>query len=370
MIAATAAMRAGMLAPTRRLWQKKPDAPLLPHQWTEKMIPMLDLLHRLLTPIAKLSLAVALLLVAAPAAANEKRFSAWLSELRQEALGTGVSPAIFDQAFAGVQPIPRIIELDRSQPEFTMTFAQYLDRVVPQARIDKAREQLAQNRALLEEVGRKYGVQPRFIVALWAVESDFGQRTGDFSVVASLATLAYDGRRSEFFRKELLDALQILEERHITPERMIGSWAGAMGQNQFMPSSFRAYAVDFDGDGRRDIWGTRPDIFASIANYLGSYGWRADETWGRPVRLPAGFDQNLVSLDVAKPLSEWQRLGVRTSSAGDLPRRELTASLVQPDGAGGSAFLVYENYKRIMRWNRSTFFATAVGLLADYMDQQ
>lgn len=331
---------------------------------------MLAALRRQLTPAVTLSFAIALLLGAPPAAANEKPFSAWLADLRQEAVGTGVSPAIFDQAFAGVQPIPRVIELDRSQPEFTMTFAQYLDRVVPQTRIDKARVQLAQNRALLEEVGRKYGVQPRFIVALWAVESDFGQRTGDFSVVASLATLAYDGRRSEFFRKELLDALQILEERHISPDRMIGSWAGAMGQNQFMPSSFRAYAVDYDGDGRRDIWGTRSDIFASIANYLGNFNWQADQTWGRPVRLPAGFDQNLVSLDVAKPMSEWQRLGVRTASASDLPGRELMASVVQPDGAGGPAFLVYDNYRKILRWNRSTFFATAVGLLADYMDQQ
>lgn len=334
------------------------------------MIPMLAMLYRRLNALAALSLLCLMPLAAAPAAANELSFAAWLAGLRQEALGEGISAATFDQAFAGVQPIPRVIELDRSQPEFTMTFEQYLDRVVPQARIDNARNQLAQNRLLLEEVGRKYGVQPRFIVALWAVESDFGRRTGDFSVVASLATLAYDGRRSDFFRKELLDALHILEERHITPERMIGSWAGAMGQNQFMPSSFRQYAVDYDGDGRRDIWSTRADVFASIANYLGSYGWRADETWGRPVRLPEGFDPNLVSLDVEKPLSEWQRLGVRTISAGDLPRRELMASVVQPDGAGGGAFLVYDNYKRILRWNRSTFFATAVGLLADYMEQQ
>jgi len=148
---------------------------------------------------------------------------------------------------------------------------------------------------------------------------------------------------------------------------MIGSWAGAMGQNQFMPSSFRQYAVDYDGDGRRDIWGTRSDIFASIANYLSSYGWKADQTWGRPVQLPAGFDTNLVSLDVEKPISEWQRLGVRTSTGGDLPARDLPASIVQPDGPGGSAFMVYENFKKILRWNRSTFFATAVGQLADYI---
>jgi membrane-bound lytic murein transglycosylase B len=306
---------------------------------------------------------------AGPAGANEQGFDAWLGGLRQEALAMGVSAAIFDKALAGVEPIPRVIELDRSQPEFTMTFEQYLDRVVPQKRIDTARAKLAEHRALLEEIGRKYGVQPRFIVALWGVETDFGQRTGDFSVVASLATLAYDGRRSEFFRKELLDALLILEERHITPERMIGSWAGAMGQNQFMPSSFRQFAVDYDGDGRRDIWGTQADVFASIANYLSGYSWKPDQTWGRPVRLPPGFDPNLVTLDVEKPISEWQRLGVRSISGGDLPGRELTASIVQPD-QGGAAFMVYENYKKILRWNRSTFFATAVGQLADYADQQ
>jgi membrane-bound lytic murein transglycosylase B len=321
-----------------------------------------------MTPVV--AAALALCLAAGSAAANEQSFDAWRGALRQEALSSGISAATFDTAFADVQPIPRIIELDRSQPEFTMTFPQYLERVVPQSRIDTAREKLRENRTVLEAVGKKYGVQPRFIVALWGIESDFGRRTGDFSVVASLATLAYDGRRSEFFRKELLDALHILEERHVSADRMIGSWAGAMGPNQFMPSSFRQYAVDYDGDGRRDIWSTQADIFASIANYLGSYGWKPDQTWGRPVRLPSGFDANLVSLEVEKPMSEWQRLGVRTISGGDLPSRELTASVVQPDGAGGAAYLVYENYKKIMRWNRSTFFATAVGQLADYIDPQ
>ncbi len=309
------------------------------------------------------------LICGGPVAANEQSFDAWRDGLRQEALKDGISGTTFDAAFTGVQPIPRIIELDRSQPEFTMTFPEYLERVVPQARIDKARAMLREHRVILDEVGRKYGVQPRFIVALWGIESDFGRRTGDFSVVASLATLAYDGRRSDFFRKELMDALHILEERHITPERMIGSWAGAMGQNQFMPSSFRMYAVDYDGDGRRDIWGSQADIFASIANYLHNYDWKPDQTWGRPVRLPAGFDNNLVSLEVEKPISEWQRLGVRTFAGEALPTRDLMASVVQPDGAGGAAFLVYENYKKIMRWNRSTFFATAVGQLADYAGQ-
>lgn len=329
-------------------------------------------IHALLRRVATTTAMLVALLTAVswtPAGAREQSFEDWRAELRQEALSRGISAETFDRAFTGVAPIARVIELDRSQPEFTMTFQQYLERVVPQKRIDTARARYAEHRQLLEEIGQKYGVQPRFIVALWGIESDFGRRTGDFSVVASLATLAYDGRRADFFRKELLDALQILEERHISPERMIGSWAGAMGQNQFMPSSFRQFAVDYDGDGRRDIWSSTPDVFASIANYLGSYSWKPDQTWGRPVRLPRDFDPNLISLDVEKPLSEWQRLGVRTIAGGDLPTRNLMASIVQPD-KGGAAFLVYENYKKIMRWNRSTFFATAVGQLADYIDPQ
>ncbi|GIK96176.1 MAG: murein transglycosylase [Alphaproteobacteria bacterium] len=329
--------------------------------------------HRRRRAGAALALSVALLssfaaLPGVSASANEQSFDLWREGLRKEALASGISPSIFDAAFAGVQPIARIVELDRSQPEFTLTFTQYLERVVPPSRIAKAREMLTRYRPLLEEVGRTYGVQPRFIVALWGIESDFGRRTGDFPVVAALATLAYDGRRPDFFRKELLAALQILEERHIAPDRMKGSWAGAMGQNQFMPTSFRQFAVDYDGDGRRDIWGTRADIFASIANYLGGYGWKPDQTWGRPVRLPPGFDTNLVSMEVEKPISEWQRLGVRTISGGNLPQRDLPASIVQPDGPGGAAFMVYENYRKILRWNRSTYFATAVGLLADYID--
>jgi membrane-bound lytic murein transglycosylase B len=293
-------------------------------------------------------------------------FGTWLGGVREEALGEGISAATLDAAFEGVEPIPRVIELDRRQPEFTLTFREYIDRVVPRARIEKGRARLRENRAILEEVGRKFGVQPRFIVALWGIETDFGRVTGGFPVVASLATLAYDGRRSSYFRKELMNALRILEEGHISPKQMTGSWAGAMGQSQFMPSSFVRFAVDHDGDGRRDIWTTRPDVFASAANYLSKSGWRDDITWGREVRLPAGFDLSLTGLKVRKRIGDWQALGVRRADGGDLPGRDLSASIVLPEkGESRPAYMIYENFRTILKWNRSNYFAIAVGTLAD-----
>ena len=292
-------------------------------------------------------------------------FAEWREGVRSEALGLGISTMIFDAAFADVEPIPRVIELDRSQPEVTLTFDQYVERVVPESRVVKGRKLLAEHRDLLEPIGRKYGVPPRFIVALWGIETNFGQYLGGFPVIASLATLAYDGRRSAYFRQELLHALRILEDGHITPEAMMGSWAGAMGQSQFMPSSFVNYAVDQDGDGRRDIWGTQGDVFASAANYLAQAGWRAGETWGRHVTLPAGFDHALTGLEVKKTLAEWQALGLRRADGTDLPQADISGSVVLPGGEGGPAYLVYNNYRTIMRWNRSFYFATSVGLLAD-----
>ena len=296
---------------------------------------------------------------------SAESFAEWREGVRNEALGLGISAAIFDAAFADVEPIPRVIELDRSQPEVTLTFDQYVERVVPESRVEKGRTLLTEHRDLLEPIGRKYGVPPRFIVALWGIETNFGQYLGGFPVIASLATLAYDGRRSAYFRQELLQALRILEDGHITPEAMMGSWAGAMGQSQFMPSSFVNYAVDHDGDGRRDIWGTQGDVFASAANYLAQAGWRAGETWGRQVTLPSGFDHALTGLEVKKTLAEWQALGLRRADGSDLPQADIGGSVVLPGGEGGPAYLVYNNYRTIMRWNRSFYFATSVGLLAD-----
>jgi membrane-bound lytic murein transglycosylase B len=298
--------------------------------------------------------------------ANDMPFDAWLRGFREEALQKGLKRTTLDQAFAGVAPLPRILELDRSQPEVRLTFEQYFARVVNRVRIDTGRNRLAENSALLGQVVQRYPVQPRFIVALWAVETDFGRLTGGHNVFVALATLAYDGRRSAFFREELLNALRIADKGVMSPSEMRGSWAGAMGQSQFMPSSYLAYAVDFDGDGKADIWNTRADVFASIANYLVKVGWKSDETWGRQAQLPAGFERSLVDHNnVWKPLSEWQELGVRLPDGRDLPTRDLRAAIAQPDGAGTRAFLVYPNFRVIMRWNRSVNFAASVGLLAD-----
>jgi membrane-bound lytic murein transglycosylase B len=292
-------------------------------------------------------------------------FDVWLVDFRKEALGKGIGEATLNSAFADVKLIPRVVELDRAQPEFKLNFKKYMERVAPQSRIDKGRIKLKEHAALLDPIAKEYHVPARIIVALWAVETDFGRVTGGFPVISSLVTLAYDGRRSSFFRGELINALQIIDQGHITAERMKGSWAGAMGQNQFMPSSFLRFAVDRDGDGKRDIWGSTPDVLASIANYISKSGWNPDLNWGREVRLPSGFDSALVSMDIRKPLSDWQNLGVRAAGGGNLPSKDVLASLVAPEGVGGPAFLVYENYRVIMKWNRSHSFALAVGHLAD-----
>lgn len=298
--------------------------------------------------------------------AADTDFPTWLAGLKDEARAQGISPDTLEAAFAGTSPIPRVIELDRRQPEGTITFAKYVERVISPQRVKRGREMYARNRTLLDAIGRQYGVQPRFIVALWGIETDFGRNTGGFSVIDALATLAYDGRRSAYFRKELLAALRILEEDHITPDRMRGSWAGAMGQTQFMPSSFLKYAQDQDGDGRRDIWTTPADVFASAAKYLSTVGWNPDQTWGREVKMPSAMDAApLIGLDKKRPLAEWKSLGVRKPDGGALPAAPLQASLIMPDGPRGRAFLVYDNYRTIMDWNRSTYFATTVGLLSD-----
>lgn len=311
------------------------------------------------------ALALMVGLMAAPPASASQDFAAWLDGVRAEALAAGISNATLDAALTGIEPIPRVIELDRRQPEFTLTLEQYLGRVVSTARIEKGRAKLAENKPLLEEVAARFGVQPRFVVALWGIETDFGRIDGGFPVVPALATLAFDGRRSAYFRKELMNALRILDQGHITPDRMKGSWAGAMGQSQFMPSSFLNFAVDYDGDGRRDLWTSRPDVFASASNYLARSGWQGDQTWGREVRLPAGFDGALEGPKTRKPLGEWQTLGVRRADGSDLPQRDLPASILRPAGADGPAYLIYDNFHVILKWNRSNFFALAVGRLAD-----
>ena len=304
---------------------------------------------------------------AAPPAApdlDEAGFAVWLAAYKAEALTKGISQAVLDRAFAGVTPHPRVVELDRRQPEGRITFSKYFQNTVTSGRITKGRQLMADNAGVLASVAATYGVPAKVVVALWGVETSFGANQGGFSVIRSLATLAYEGRRAEFFRDELTKALLIMQREGFGPEKMIGSWAGAMGQSQFMPSSYLKWAVDFDGDGHRDIWATRADVFASAANYLKQNGWVAGEHWGRPVRVPPGLPRDLVTLDTRRSLAEWQALGVRLPDGGDLPSAEMSASLINP-GDEGRYWLVYENFRVIMRWNRSTYFAMSVLSLAD-----
>ncbi|MDA0339852.1 MAG: lytic murein transglycosylase [Proteobacteria bacterium] len=296
--------------------------------------------------------------------AGPPSFRDWMQELRTEAVQSGISAGTVDVALRGVEPIPRVLELDRKQPEFTLTLNQYLARVVPDARVAQGQANLRQHRALLTEIEKKYGVPARFIVAFWGVETDFGRITGGFPVVSSLATLAHDGRRSSYFRKELLNALRIIDQGHITADSMVGSWAGAMGQCQFMPSSFLSFAVDYSGDGKKDIWSTPADVFASAANYLARSGWDSDLTWGREVKLPQGAEGRFKAGE-KKSLLDWHAFGVRRADGSALSQRDLQASLVVPDRGDGRAYLAYGNFETILKWNRSTFFAIGVGTLAD-----
>ena len=312
-----------------------------------------------------LIVAVAWTLLAGPAMAEVQPFDVWLEELREDALKEGIGAETLSATLTGLAPIERVIELDRRQPEGRFTFQQYNQRVLSASRIERGRELYREHRGLLDRVAADYGVQPRFIIALWGIESSYGSYGGDYPVIGALATLAYDGRRASFFRGELLKALKIVDQGDITAEQMMGSWAGAMGQSQFMPSSYHAYAIDYDGDGHRDIWTSLPDVFASIANYLAKAGWNDRYTWGRKVRLPAALDGELIGLQTTKPLPEWQDLGVRRSDGDSLPAVRLDASLLSTDDGQGPAYLVYGNFRVLMAWNRSTYFALTVGELAD-----
>ena len=297
----------------------------------------------------------------------EPAFGNWLKALREEALGKGISETTLDSALSDLKPIRRVIELDRHQPEFTQTFWSYLDRRINDQRINMGRSLLIRHHRLLNAIQGDYAVPSRYLVAFWGLETHFGHYRGDFQVVPALATLAFDRRRSQFFRIQLLDALQIIEKGHIVPQKMTGSWAGAMGHMQFMPSTFLGHAVDRTGDGRIDIWQSLPDAFASAANYLRDMGWEKGKTWGREVRLPRDFDLMEASMQIKKPVKAWSALGVRRADGKPLPESTIEGSLVLPQGHKGPAFLVYENFRVILRWNRSINYAIAVGHLADRM---
>jgi membrane-bound lytic murein transglycosylase B len=292
-------------------------------------------------------------------------FQNFLNGLRAEARRAGISSATLDHALAGVQPNQKVLDRASHPPEFTMTWAQYRAMLITDQRTASGRAAYAQNRALLQRVRERFGVEPGVITGIWGLESSFGTGMGDYRVVEALATLAWKGRRTSFFRSELIAALRILDHGDVSPAHMLGSYAGAMGQPQFMPSSYLRYAVDFEGHGRRDIWTSKPDVLGSIANYLAQSGWRSGESWGQPVTLPANFDRIATGREERRPLADWTRLGVRPVDGWPLPRGDTLAAVVQPDGPGGEAFLAYSNFAAIRRYNPSDYYALVVGLLGD-----
>ena len=306
------------------------------------------------------------LLAARPAPARAgNAFAAFLADVRVEAIGRGIAEATVGHAFAGLRPNAKVLELDSYPPERTQSWEHYRATRVSDARVAAGRKAMEANAAALAVIGRRYGVDPAVIVAIWGLETNYGGYTGGFSVIEALATLAADGRRDGYFRKELIDALRILDAGDIALPRMTGSYAGAMGQPQFMPSSYLEYAVSFDGFPRRDIWDNQNDALASIANYLSRSGWRAGEPWGQLVHVPASFGAGRASRDARRPLPAWPRLGITWPGGTALAQPDATAAVVMPDGAGGEAYLTYANFDVIRLYNHSDLYALSVGILAD-----
>ncbi len=312
---------------------------------------------------------------AADAADRKAGFEKWLAEVREEAVARGIRPETVDKAFEGLEPLPVVVERDATQAEFTLSLDEYLRRRITTTVVTNGQRNAARYRTLLSRVSKEYGVPAHVIVAIWGLESNFGRFTGVRPTIAALATLAFDGRRGAFFRTELLAALEILDRGDVTLDRLKGSWAGALGQPQFMPTTYLAWAEDFDGDGRRDIWTSLPDIFASIARYLRDHGWVPGQRWGREVRLPRQLEKlhaeaplrtegcsALRDMSEPLPLARWSELGVRTVSGGALPEADMEASLVR---AGSRNFLAYANYEALIAYNCAHAYALSVGLLSD-----
>lgn len=300
---------------------------------------------------------------AASEPSTEQRFAEWVARFRESARAAGVDEATLSAAFDTVRLRPRAMEADRSQPEFTRTLWDYLDAAVSPQRVATGQQRLTELRHEAEAAASRYGVPAPVLMAVWGIESNYGRNHGDVPVVDALATLGFEGRREAWARGELMAALRILQNRDIDRAHMVGSWAGAMGQTQFMPSSFLAFAVDADGDGRRDIWGSMPDVLASTAHFLARAGWRPEEPWGAEVRLPAGFDPARADAAVRQSAAQWAAEGVQTVNGAPLPEMA-EAAILLPAGVQGPAFVVGRNYRALLRYNNATSYALAVALLS------
>lgn len=297
-------------------------------------------------------------------------FTRWVEAFRQDALRAGIPAPVLDDAFAGIQYNESVIKLDRKQPESTISFSDYVAMAVSEKRVKQGRELLAEHRELLQQISAQYGVQPQFIIALWGIETSYGVNKGSYLLVEALASLAYEGRRAAFFREELMNTLRILAQERRPAASLVGSWAGAMGNCQFMPSSYLRFAVDWDRDGRRDIWDSLPDTFASIANYLSQSGWDGTVGWGREVVFPDNFNVSETSLFRARTLAEWRARGITAFDGAPLPDALHPAFAVYPGEPWEGGYLVSSNYNVLLRWNRSRYFATSVGILADRIAEE
>lgn len=302
-----------------------------------------------------------------PAVDHSAAFAQWRDTFAAQALAAGIHPETVRNVLGSAQWQPRVIELDQSQPEFNRTPWAYLDSAVSRQRVAQGQTQMETHRGILDAATRRYGVPASIITAIWGMESNYGGNFGSFRAVDALATLAYEGRRRDWARSELLAALRIIDLGDIAPEAMVGSWAGAMGHTQFLPSVFLAHAVDADGDGRRDIWGSIPDVVASTARFVADEGWVRGEVWGTEVKLPPGFEHARAELTVRQSASQWEQEGLRSMDGTPLPALA-SASVIEPAGARGPAFLVGQNFRTILRYNNSTSYALAVALLSQRLE--
>ena len=313
--------------------------------------------------LLKMGMVIVCVLPLSAQAQDADGFANWLVDFQAQAVNKGISPSVAQEALSGIELDDSVIQLDGKQPEKKITLTKYLSNTINARRIRTGRAMMEEHRETLQKISARYHVQPEYIVALWGIESDYGAYQGDFSVVQSLATLAYEGRRREFFSDELLAALNILMNENMSSDQLTGSWAGAMGNCQFMPSTYLSYAVDGDGDGKRDIWSSVPDTLASIANYLHSLGWQNDRGWGVKFEAPEGFVHN--DIKHAQLSGEWRKQGLRWEKNASIPGHSIPLYAIHTGDAAEGTYLITDNYKAILQWNRSRYFATAVGTLAD-----
>jgi len=297
--------------------------------------------------------------------AQPTSFDSWLDEVKTRARAEGIRESVLDNALSGIGVNDRVVELDQKQPEGKISFTQYKNNTVTKARVKKGREMMRLHHKTLKTISARYGVPAKYIVALWGIESNYGSFQGNFSVVQSLATLGYEGRRADFFRDELIASLKILSKENLPVGELTGSWAGAMGGCQFMPSTYLKYAADGNGDGHRDIWHTPADVLASTANYLKGLGWQSNVAWGRKVKFPDDFAEEEADIKKPRMKSEWRARGVTLANGKPLPGENIPLYAIYPGTPDEGAYLVSENFQRLLKWNYSRYFGTAVGLLAD-----